>query len=1201
MRSTRVNRVILSHRFLTCVLVAAFLAAAVLGDSAQAQTDLKGASKEITASGPWNVDYTNTNADQTSNIVIGPLTNSTRFTYSGALTGNIHVDVTHQSHTNNENRFTISNAGNTFTGGLTMHGGILHVTNANQLASFSGGLTLDNAVFMAFDECNFDVTIPEGAFGGMRASGGNIVLNQKVTGAGDLVVVTEAGSMVELKGTNDYAGVTSIGTVRGGSNIHSYLILGADNTLPSTTVVEVGKSQIATYAYSPATASLDLKGTTQTIAGLHGSSIATITNSSEDAGANVTINLAAGKSYDYAGSITGKSAALLTNLTITGEGNQTFGGNISNASITSSTTGTLTIGGNTVTLASLEVSAGTLALAPNVNMTVSGNLTYGSTLDLNGSSLTYKSNVATDFNNVAITNTNTDKLSVLTIAPTANLTAQQSYNKKISGNTRLVVKLPQNQNNLSRFILGGTNDFTGGLYIEQGTVRVDNYASLGTNKQIDMKHSSLMTNQTFAGYTINLVGDASAGERGAIRLSGGDGNFKAKITGVGSLEIVYDGPVTLTNTENDYQGKTYLGNFQWRKDNNSGTGGATTLNLGNDEVLPDKTIVVFGKDANGSGTTSGVETLDLNGHKETVAGITNEDGRGVITSTSAATLTVNANADYTYKGKVTGSATLEKKGTGTLTITGNNTGSLAVTGGTLILTGDNSGAQSITVGEGGTFIPAGTNSAATQINLQGGTLNCYSTPHLDGSTITATAGDSTINIIGPEAGTYARQLFTGTAKDMSDLTNPEFISNMDKIANTAYPSGSYDADVWGNKGGDENNTNLLQTRVVNTTGSPISLDFAYQFRNSAYLAVTDSAGNMTVVMDWVDSSNHPVTDPVSGVNYEYANNAGSFTFEPGEAYTIEARLFRFNRTIGANGGGLNGFDGTLVGLGAKVSGSEGEYLPLNFDGNNWTFGDGSFTFSKAGLSFADPVTVSEDASIVINSPNSDLDITSPISGAGTITFNQDEGFVHTYSGTANAPQLSVVKTGLGTMQINAAQGVFNVKDLTVAAGRLDMKEYLTGRMQVNNGASFSPGNSIGKLTVDGSFALGQALEGGDLAKIIMEIAGPDADQNDQLIVTGDLELNNGVVLLEFSEGIHLNQGDTVTVLFSADNSADLEPTFIKDYVQAPALLQNLSYVQLGSGYWAITAAADYNAVPEPATWALLLLGVFGLLYTRKRR
>ena len=407
-----------------------------------------------------------------------------------------------------------------------------------------------------------------------------------------------------------------------------------------------------------------------------------------------------------------------------------------------------------------------------------------------------------------------------------------------------MVKLPENQNNLSRLTLGGTNTHSGGLYIEQGTVKVDNYAALGTSKQIDMKHSSLMTNQTFAGYTINLVGNASTGERGAIRLSGGNGNFDAKITGVGSLEIVYDGACTLTNTANDYQGKTYIGNFQWRAAS-SGTNvsGAATLNLGASGVLPDETEVVFGTSAEGGGT-SGAITLDLKGYNETVTGIYGQSTSAVITSSTPATLTMIGNGDYSYSGKVTGSATLEKKGTGTLTVAGNSTGSFVVNEGTLVLAGDNSGAQSITIGEKGTFVPTGVNSAATQINLQGGTLNCYTASMLDGSTITAASGNSTINFVGPEPGTYSRQLFK-ESKDMTYFTNPEFISNMDLIANTAYASGTYDADVWGNKGGDENNTNLLQTSVVNTTGSAIKLDFAYQFHNSAYLAVIDSEGNKT--------------------------------------------------------------------------------------------------------------------------------------------------------------------------------------------------------------------------------------------------------------------------------------------------------------------------------------------------------------------
>ena len=118
---------------------------------------------------------------------------------------------------------------------------------------------------------------------------------------------------------------------------------------------------------------------------------------------------------------------------------------------------------------------------------------------------------------------------------------------------------------------------------------------------------------------------------------------------------------------------------------------------------------------------------------------------------------------------------------------------------------------------------------------------------------------------------------------------------------------------------------------------------------------------------------------------------------------------------------------------------------------------------------------------------------------------------------------------------------------------------------------------------------------------VMEVADSGADRNDQLIITGDLELNNGVVVLELTEDHNLNHHDNFTVLFSAENSEDFEPGFIKNYVQAPALLTNLKYEMISSNTWAITGTADYNAVPEPATWLMLLLGAAGLLCWRKRK
>ena len=223
MRSTFEISANRSHRFgghgrpFAILWAAAFLLASVFCVSAHAQTDLNGENKSITPptdGADWSTSFTNT-SENLSTITFSGLASGTRYDFTKTLTGNIHVDVTHQGYANNENRFTFSNAGNTFTGGVTMREGILFVTNANQVPSFAGGLTLENTVIMNSAEATFNnsLYIPEGKFAGLRSST-NLTYAGEISGSGDLVIVTENKNKVTLTGTNNtYSGVTSIGTV----------------------------------------------------------------------------------------------------------------------------------------------------------------------------------------------------------------------------------------------------------------------------------------------------------------------------------------------------------------------------------------------------------------------------------------------------------------------------------------------------------------------------------------------------------------------------------------------------------------------------------------------------------------------------------------------------------------------------------------------------------------------------------------------------------------------------------------------------------------------------------------------------------------------------------------------------------------------------------------------------------------------------
>ncbi|MCR5164065.1 MAG: autotransporter-associated beta strand repeat-containing protein, partial [Thermoguttaceae bacterium] len=215
---------------------------------------------------------------------------------------------------------------------------------------------------------------------------------------------------------------------------------------------------------------------------------------------------------------------------------------------------------------------------------------------------------------------------------------------------------------------------------------------------------------------------------------------------------------------------------------------------------------------------------------------------------------------------------------------------------------------------------------------------------------------------------------------------------------------------------------------------------------------------------------------------------------------------------------------------------------------------------------------------------------------GTLEFNVASGPDKTVAvGTGNKVTGTgqIVKTGDGTLKIDAAQNCFNASTLTVKEGRLDMKEYFTGQLAVNNGAAFSPGNSVGTLNLDGDLTLGET-GGGDYAQLIMEIGGASTDKNDALIVTGDLNLTNGKIYLTLADACELAPGDSFTMTLSANNSAQLKQSdFITTYVSS-SVFTDLTYEPLSGGTFVITGTLDANAVPEPSAWVLLAFGIIGL-------
>ena len=279
-------------------------------------------------------------------------------------------------------------------------------------------------------------------------------------------------------------------------------------------------------------------------------------------------------------------------------------------------------------------------------------------------------------------------------------------------------------------------------------------------------------------------------------------------------------------------------------------------------------------------------------------------------------------------------------------------------------------------------------------------------------------------------------------------------------------------------------------------------------------------------------------------------------------------------------------------------------------------GKGVLTFSHtetiaASKTFSKPITVNQGV-LQLTHDAVVTHGTVTVNDNGTLEYFVEEDEIKNIT-IANANKIfstgNIVKTGDGTLQIlTAATGMISAESMFVSSGRLDMQGYFKGLLSVDSGATFSPGNSpgaliIGDQTYGGGFILNEAG-----AELLMEIRGTDADQNDVLIVDyGNLELHDGsIVYLAATDDCTLQDGEEFTAVLHGANSSTIKNDFISKYVRSSDF-NNLEYVQLTSGAYsgkyAITGRRyiDANAVPEPSTWALLILGVAGLLYLRTRK
>ena len=434
--------------------------------------------------------------------------------------------------------------------------------------------------------------------------------------------------------------------------------------------------------------------------------------------------------------------------------------------------------------------------------------------------------------------------------------------------------------------LSGVNTYSGGTFVNAGTLRISSDAALGAVPGMPA------TNVTLRGGQLLNNSSPSLAENRTILLDTGGGFIEAaggqvfaingEITGSGALGVVWDSGTVVLSGVNHYAGATIIG-VTGNAYNNS-PGANPILQLGSSTALPGADLI-FGTNANHNAAT-----LDLHGFNGTVAALTGGVNAIVdISGGGAGALTAGNNgASSTFSGVIRntgGTASLTKIGNGILTLSGANTftGTATASAGTLALSSSGSLAGPVSIGAGGTFdvtavgggtyrppsgvavMASGTTSAANLRGAPGGIVNLGSNPIIlgyDGSdpALTISQGalslsNNTITVNSPATlgeGTYLLiQVTEGTL-----VTNGTF-----KVNGTAIAHG-YRARL--SVSGGQLLVNVVQVSTPSTTTvGPFAPSQTY---GSVSLAAAVSPADATGAVTFYDGSTPVGTGSLDGTS-----------------------------------------------------------------------------------------------------------------------------------------------------------------------------------------------------------------------------------------------------------------------------------------------------------------------------------------------